>query len=269
MHDQIVYVDLKGRIGNNLFQLAAAHSLATRHGARVVAIPNPNYILPFPDSGKTLYEYLLPYKDTFFRDTELMNIMPEMAIPYIEPSFSYNELPYVTKIYLIGYFQSEKYFDKKLIREKFSISKYMRESLMEKYGHLICKKPVSINVRRGDYLLHPNHHPVCNIKYYLKCISLIGSDRFFLITSDDAQWCKKNFQRENFHVIDDISPLQSLYLQSMCCDHIISNSTFSWWGAWLNPNKDKKVLAPKTWFGPNMAFNDTKDLFPHDWFLVE
>ena len=106
-----IYVNLVGRIGNNLFQIAAAMSLAKRYRAKVVAIPNPYYNLPFPDEDKSLYDYLKPYREAFFRNVEITRNIPDSFVKYDELSFCYNELPFVDKIYLFGYFQSEKYFD--------------------------------------------------------------------------------------------------------------------------------------------------------------
>lgn len=269
MHTKTLYINLVGRIGNNLFQIAAAMSLAKRHKAKVVAIPDPYYRLPFPDEGKSLYVYLKPYQKAFFRNIEISRNFPDSFVKYDEPSFCYNELPFADKIYLFGYFQSEKYFDIPYIRKTFSISPQNRSSLMDKFGNLLNLNPVSINVRRGDYLLQTDYHPVCSIEYYQKCIDLIGRERCFIVTSDDVAWCKENFKGKNFHVIEEITPLENLYLQSLCHGHIISNSTFSWWGAWLNPNMGKKVFAPRKWFGKRLSHHETKDLFPQNWIVVE
>ena len=269
MQQKTVFVNLMGRIGNILFQTATALSLAREHNARVVAIPSPTYILPAPDNGKSLLDYLTPYRDIFFKNVEITDELPDKAIVYVEPSFEYRNLPFADNLYLIGFFQSEKYFDVQYIRKEFSIEESVYTMLTERYGYLLKQAPVSINVRRGDYLLQPNHHPVCSLEYYRKCIEMAGADRCFVVTSDDIDWCKNNFYGYNFHFVSDVSPLENLFLQSMCCDHIISNSTFSWWGAWLDPNSNKKVFAPKRWFGRELQHHNTKDLLPEGWIIVD
>lgn len=269
MHsNHTIYVNLMGRIGNNLFQVATAMSLAKRMRAKVVAVPNPYYVLPPPDEGKSLYDYLQPYMSTFLQNIEIANELPDNVFIYKEPSFSFHELPFTDRLYLYGYFQSEKYFDIPYIRKSFSISKKLKESLVYRYGHLLQKNPVSVNVRRGDYLLLQNQHPVCSVDYYFKCMEEIGKRRCYIVTSDDIQWCRQNFVGDNYHIIDNITPLENLYLQSLCRDHIISNSTFSWWGAWLDPNPEKIVLAPLRWFGTELSYIDTKDLLPNNWICI-
>ena len=133
---------------------------------------------------------------------------------------------------------------------------------------MLAQKPVSINVRRGDYLNFSDHHPVQPLSYFKDAIEIIGTNRHYLITSDDTNWCKENFVGENFHVIEDIAPVENLYLQSLCYDHIISNSTFSWWGAWLDNKRNKRVISPKLWFGPKLSHITTKDLIPKAWLAI-
>lgn len=140
--------------------------------------------------------------------------------------------------------------------------------MQEKYGSLLKEDVCSINVRRGDYLNCSDYHPVCSLEYFNQAIDRIGRDKQFLITSDDLPWCKENFIGDHFHFADRTVPEENLYLQALCTNNIISNSTFSWWGAWLNPNVNKKVIAPKVWYGPQAADLNTQDLLPDSWIQI-
>ena len=89
----------------------------------------------------------------------------------------------------------------------------------------------------------------------------------FLIFSDDITWCKKNFIGDSFIFIENEVDFIDMYLMSMCINNIIANSTFSWWGAWLNKNKNKKIISPINWFGPAKPLN-IRDVIPHNWVKI-
>ena len=125
----------------------------------------------------------------------------------------------------------------------------------------------SIHVRRGDYVKHPNHHPVQTIEYYNKSVEMVGKDTTIVVFSDDIEWCKKNFNIDNIIYIEDEKDYIELYLMSLCDNNIISNSSFSWWGAWLNTNENKKVIAPNKWFGSAINEN-TNDIIPKGWIKI-
>lgn len=258
-----VYISLMCRIGNLLFQIAAAASLAKKHNCKLVAIPS-NYWAPEPDNCY-LSEYIEPFQDTILRHISFSDKQPDRYKLYTEPYFHYSPIPFKDGIYLHGLFQSEKYFDKEYVRELFSIDPATKDYIEEKYGYLSERNITSINVRRGDYLKHQESHPVCSLDYYYKAIEQIGSRESFLICSDDITWCKENFKGDNFFFVEHVSPVIDLYVQTMCTNNIISNSTFSWWGAWLNPYPDKIVIAPKRWFGPEKEYLQTHDLLPDEW----
>jgi len=161
-------------------------------------------------------------------------------------------------MYLDGFWQNENYF--KMIRENIINDLTPRNTISkEAILHLENIKSttsVSLHVRRGDYVSdrHTNSvHGICNLDYYKKAISYVNKkakEPVFYIFSDDIPWCKKNFDfLENKIFVDDTkSPFDDLELMKNCQHHIIANSTFSWWGAWLNENEDKIVIAPKVWF---------------------
>ncbi|MDE5560860.1 MAG: alpha-1,2-fucosyltransferase [Bacteroidaceae bacterium] len=250
-----------------MFQLAAAASLAHEMSLECYACPRPGSWVAEPDSC-CLYEYVEKYKSNLFRNFHFVDEIPRPYTIYNEVAFGYHPLPHEANICLHGYFQSERYFNKPLVRHLFQMEDSVRTRLEEKYGTLLRLHPISINVRRGDYLRVEDYHPVQPFSYFEAAIACLGADRHFLVTSDDTVWCRENFAGSNFHVIDDVTPVENLYLQSMCYGHIISNSTYSWWGAWLDPKINSPVVAPKRWFGPRLAHLSIADLIPHGWDII-
>lgn len=181
-------------------------------------------------------------------------------------------------IYLDGYFQSEKYFREysDVIRNDFevSISPSQENALMiEKIQSV---NAVSLHIRRGDYVKNSNTqalHGLCNAEYYQKSISYIVAmveKPVFFIFSDDIAWAKENMKTgfEQYYIdFNDASQNhEDIRLMKNCKHHIIANSTFSWWGAWLNPSSEKIVTIPSIWFAGYTY--DTKDLYPDGWIRI-
>ena len=164
-----------------------------------------------------------------------------------------------------GYFQSEKYFKnhEKFIKDIFyfnDVDKEVNDFLNSiKQGKTIT----SIHVRRGDYLKFIDVHPICSLDYYQKSMELIGESNFIVI-SDDIDWCKENIKGDNVFYSEYMDDIYDLSVIKNCDYNINANSSFSWWGAWLNENPNKKVIIPKIWFGTNKKL-DIKDLIPNKW----
>jgi len=247
---------LMGGLGNYMFQISTATSLAKKN--------NDEAVFNF-DGAKRIHRNINLYKDNILRKVKIGNF--NVNHTYKEPEFIYNEIPYQNNMLLDGYFQSEKYFDEKVVRELFSIDDISNSYIDEKYGSLLENKTVSVHVRRGDYLPRIGRHPVCGMPYYDKSFKYFDDDNLFLIFSDDIEWCKNNFKGNNFVFIENEKDYIDLYLMSLCKDNIICNSTFSWWGAWLNTNENKKVISPKIWFGEKKPL-DTKDLYCKEWIVI-
>jgi hypothetical protein len=111
-----------------------------------------------------------------------------------------------------------------------------------------------------------NYHPIQTIEYYQNAIKIIGEENHFVIFSDDIKWCEENFNfLKNKTFISGNTDYEDLYLMSMCKHNIIANSTFSWWGGWLNCNIDKKVIIPSKWFGISNSHLNTNDLYCNKW----
>ena len=248
---------LHERLGNILFEIADGASLAKQLNVPFAAYVNP---------GDPKYTaYVSQYKKTILRKINHLEELPLKQTEYIEPFFHYQVLPQIPHLSINGYFQSEKYFDKELVRELFTMDDDMKLYIEQKYGEILRRKPVSIHIRRGDYLKLKLLYTICTERYYRQAIQHFPPETYYLIISDDIDWCKQHFKGEHFFFSENESPLTDLYLQSCCRHHIISNSTFAWWGAWLNPHPDKRVICPDPWFQILYRKQNTKDLLPEGW----
>lgn len=250
--------NLIGGLGNKMFQIATTHSLSLDN--------NDECVFEITQASNA-HQPVNSYLENIFRFVKFGPVYSNKI--YQEPFFHYSEIPYTTNLKLSGYFQSEKYFTKN--REKilnlFSIDEKSLSYINEKYGKILDKKTCSIHIRRGDYLSLPNHHPICSLEYYNKAISNFDKETIFLIFSNDIEWCKKNFTDNRFIFISGEKDYIDLWLMSLCKHNIIANSSFSWWGSWLNTNSDKLVITPKNWFG-NAINHNTQDLIPHTWKII-
>ena len=253
---------LKGGLGNQLFQISAAHALALKNNDISGFNLNGCYT-PLQGNPSTKYKNNILSKINDISEINSSNV-------YVEPTFSHNEIPYSNNLVLDGYFQSEKYFKehKNEIIDLFHFSyddrKTVRDFLIW-WG--VTDKPItSVHIRRGDYLSNPDFHPVCELEYYTKAMKEIG-DSYFIFISDDMDWVEKNFRGKNFVHSTFNDEILDLTLMTECDHNIISNSSFSWWGAYLNRNPNKKVIAPKKWFGPKGP-QDTQDIIPSDWSII-
>ena len=158
---------------------------------------------------------------------------------------------------LVGYFQTEKYFKhiEDEIREDFRFKK----DLLETCQSFIDDETISLHIRRGDYVTNSNH-PVQPISYYKEALSKLPTQLPVVVFSDDPEWCKKQeiFDEDRFRISEGNTSDYDLCLMSLCKYHIIANSTYSWWGAWLA--KSKKVIAPKKWFAGDCVNKSVVDV---------
>ncbi len=248
---------LQGGLGNYMFQISAAHALSLDLGTTTLFNESKAY---------QFHQTLSFYKDNIFRKINFTN--EDIQLPsYQEIGFGYSQLPLSDNILLSGYFQTEKYFKHRRneILELFAPTKEQLNYIKAKYGEL--ENTCSIHVRRGDYVRQPGNHPLCTTEYYQKAIMKMSKDIKFLIFSDDIPYCKHIFNGERFTFIENELDFIDIYIMSLCDNNIIANSTFSWWGAWLNNNKNKVVISPSVWFGVNKPL-DTKDIIPPEWIKI-
>ena len=231
-----------GGLGNQLFQLSAAYSLAKE-------VDDDFGIDITQDDGIQMPAAF--YKDSFFKNINKINLNSEnFETIYNEPSFSYNKIPHKKNVILRGYFQSEKYFEKYYDEICALFINY--EIISKLKNNFKLENSLSIHVRRGDYLTKPSYHTNQNLNYYLESIKYIerlkNIDNIYIF-SDDIKWCKENFNDSRIVYTENLTDYEELYLMSLCNNNIIANSSFSWWGSYLNLNENKIVIVPKTWFG--------------------
>ena len=265
----MIYVKLHGRIGNHLFEMAAAATLAARNNDQFCAVCHQDYKIAPPDNCY-VWDFVQPYLNNIYRNVTILKKAPSKLITFKQYKFKYTPIPYQEDILLDGGFQSYKFFDERVVKELFAIPKQIKEDILYSYGEIFCKPVISVNVRRGDYCYIPHKFPVCSKSYFKKAMRMFPANSRFVFISDDLLWCKKHFKGKNIYFLENSNPLFDLYAQTLCTDNIMSNSSFSWWGAYLNPNPNKKVIAPKNWFGisKETRIHDTKDLLPPQWIKI-
>lgn len=262
-----------GRLGNQLFQIAAtlSHAADVKDTAKFNSWEYNKYMLnPIDDTLDTTYDCIF---DGIFHE------------PVLSLQFNYLPLPQQKNIILNGFFQSEKYFSKnkdliiKHLKPKNDFLRVVRNAGSE---FLNLQNTVAIHIRRGDYLTKPDCHPVQTIDYYKMAVNKLQEDHFLykekiniVVFSDDIEWCKQNINAKDqlfsVHYVSGNSDIVDLYLMAQCNHHIIANSSFSWWGAWLAQNMfDQKgiTIAPSEWFGPSLSHYNTQDLLPENWIKI-
>jgi hypothetical protein len=226
---------LNGGLGNQMFQIAAACSLAWGNND-VAAFYFGNKVVK---QGNSAYLY---------RDNILskVNELPHVWVTgnmFTQDGNGYRTIPYVKDMMLRGYFQSEKYFkeNKTEILHLFINQKLIRE-LFKRYDF---RDTVSIHVRRGDYLGESDCRAL-PLGYYERALSIFDAKKI-LVFSDDMDWCRENLEDSRMIFITGNPDWMDLYLMSLCKDNIIANSSFSWWASYLNLNKKKRIIAPAQW----------------------
>jgi Glycosyl transferase family 11 len=285
-----IFVRIYGGLGNQMFQYAAGLGVAKRTGLPLVL-----------DTRHHRKPSDFPFGLTHFKTSAAIGtdatLPPDRQTPlqYLlwrqfgrKPRFIREKgLGFNTSIfdlsncaYLQGYWQSERYFadiEEELLREfEFAVPASAKN---REWRSLIEAGPsVSLHVRRGDYVRDPlinAAHGTCSLAYYDNAIKVLrdklGAGFSIFVFSDDTDWAKENL-RFDFptHVVDTndtATNYEDLRLMASCDHHIIANSSFSWWGAWLNPSKSKQVIAPKRWF--REAAMNNPDILPKSWLAID
>jgi len=254
----IVYREFnKGRIGNQLFFIASTIGIAIKNKTSYGFYSKMGY------GG-------VDYQSIFENDLPITDYVPPKT--YTQQGFGYYDIE-IDDVELIGYYQSEKFFIHcaDIIKKQFSFKKNVMDFVSSQYPE--HKECMGIHIRRGDYVDQPNHHPVLPIDYYNKVIeNNKNQNKKVFVFSDDREWVKSVFVGDNFifpHFSEN-DDLYSFVLLSMMKDIAISNSTFSWWAAWLSEDNNKIIYAPphKSWFGPMYSNLETKDIIPERWIKI-
>ena len=252
---------LMGGLGNQMFQISNAYAQSL--DGRVQC-----YFKPYSQTnlqGKKTENYINNiFKNITFKDN-LPNVKRynELDWTYTPKKFKWDE-----SIEFYGYYQSSKNFlnfsdDVKKLFLPDNLSKF---KLFEKYPQIKEDSTLSLHIRFGDYLKFPNIHPIITMDYIENAIKKIGDYSYLFVFSDDKNWVYNNLKFSNIIIVDELDFLE-MWLMSMCKNNIISNSTFSWWGAFLNENPNKRIVSPKKWFGIHGP-KKFEDIYENNWIKV-
>lgn len=257
-----IYNPLHSGLGNVLFLIASTYGIANANKLSVT-IPSLNTF--FNNWGTK-------YKTGIFRKINTNDTGNKMIKIYElkKRRFTYWPTSCKNMNELVGYYQSYKYFDKiqPTIKNLFQIDDNTKEYIIKKYGEIYAHNTtISIHIRRTDYCTMGF---VLDFIYYTKAVAhfiKLSIDNIkFMIFSDDIEWCKTKFVGNHFYFVENEDDYVDLYIMSFCNHNIIANSTFSWWGAYLNNYNDKIVIYPKKWFINDVRYTKIKaDFFPGTW----
>ncbi|MBU6159306.1 MAG: alpha-1,2-fucosyltransferase [Bacteroidetes bacterium] len=290
----MVITKLQGGLGNQMFQFAAGLALAKKKQTNlyldIISFNSKYSQQPVTPRKYELNIFDLPAEILTIAQTKKILRNKDFRLPiwkpnkkltytfYKEPGYEYR--PYLENtslpVYLDGYFQSHRYFSdyKMLIQQAFSFEKKISHDFISPtLTQIINENSVSVHIRRGDYIADQptnQYHGTCSIEYYKRSIERIAnelSNPHFFFFSDDISWVKQNFSALNkpkTFVAENFGSdnWKDMYFMSKCKHHIIANSTFSWWGAWLSNQPEQIVIAPQRWFQTNLS---DKDLIPNEW----
>jgi len=283
----MIVTRLLGGLGNQLFQFAIGKSLATRLGVEL-RLDNRYFDIPRPDElcihhfghntadvdrttmPATRQEGLLPYIAGKIRGMPYQ-LFQERGLAY---DLAFEGLGDET--YLKGYWQSERYFRSHadIVRRSLNVVTPPTKANAKLLAELETCVPVSLHVRRGDYVSNAKFHAThgtCDLDYYRRATDQmaqkLNKDLVFYAFSDEPDWVRENLKLPHeMRIVSHNGPdhnYEDIRLMRHCAHHIIANSSFSWWGAWLNPNPDKIVMTPSRWFAdPKMQKHD---LLPPEW----
>lgn len=280
----MIGLSLQGGLGNQMFQCAAGMHLANLRGTTLKLYDD--LLKEQAQSGNaTAREFALhifglnveigpnPYRKQgrISRLTDKLNKVDR----HYEKSMEFDaSLFEVSKNALIhGYFQSEKYFfDSRISIQKAFKFPELSGSSRDFDKQINKANSVSVHIRRGDYvnLESANEtHGTLSLDYYKNAMSYFDESHVFFIFSDDIEWCQTQFgEVENIIYVmnsNETRPYEDMCLMSRCKHNIIANSSYSWWGAWLNQHKTNIVIAPKNWFKKENLNQLTTDLIPISW----
>jgi hypothetical protein len=294
----LVITRLIGGLGNQMFQYAAARALALRRGA-ALKLDLSGFSVPGVGTKRRYELGSLRIQANAATEAELAHFGPSRKLRpvrlararrllrinwrrrawpvYQEPHFHFD--PTITElsppVYLDGFWQSEKYFSDiaETLRQEFTPAVAFDSENAAVAKHIDVVNAVSLHVRRGDYVTDTTtnrYHGICSPDFYRRAVDYVAirlERPHLFIFSDDQQWTRANLRFAlPMTFVDVNSPdrgYRDMQLMARCRHHIVANSSFSWWGAWLSPPRGKIVVAPRHWF--SASSNDTRDLIPPNW----
>lgn len=291
----MVTILLSGGLGNQMFQYAAGKALATRLNVplaidlfyyskktkatqRRFELDIFNTELNFKSDLRN--RIFVKYKPYFLRHPKLVHkfhIFSDLHAMVYEDEFeklcNHNTI-------LAGYFQNEQYFKsvEPIIRTDFKFKKPLNGNNADIAKEILSTQSIAVHIRRGDYVNDPSVNlAVCGVDYYERAIDFILKEipnPSFFIFSDDIKWAKNNLDFRGFmpsYIDWNIGEKSyvDMQLMSLCKHNIIANSSFSWWGAWLNQNSEKIVISPQKWFKNNLLYENYEyKCIPEDWIRI-
>jgi len=291
----MIIARLIGGLGNQLFQYAFARSVSSRLKTDFLLDASPFH------TYYKLHKYSLGHfniKELFAKDSDFFGFvwlrnrqkifdasytrlrLKSKLMPFYYPEQMFHFDPSVfskNKTYFDGFWQTEKYFQEIApeLRKEITLKKPFSEYSQNIFEQIKKTPAVSLHVRRADYVTDPQANLIfgaCSMEYYQRAIAHVTRHEpspHFFVFSDDHAWAVENFKSLPYPVTCVKNTAEKNYedlmLMSSCDHNIIANSTFSWWSAWLNQNKNKVVIAPKQWFNTKKTTTDTKDVIPDSW----
>lgn len=267
----MITCNLKGGLGNMMFQIAAIKSMAKDNNADSYFhnvrqhISDLNTISTSPCRG---------YAQQYYTVFGGLNLGENLQYGYKHSSvvhvpFEATSTTYVSNACYDGFFQCESFFahNRNYILELFDFSGPIREQARLIHsaigdGGTTC----SIHVRRGDYLKYSNVHPVQDLSYYMQGMEAVGDADRYLVFSDDIEWCKRNFIGSKFAFVSGNLDYIDMAVMSMCDKHVTCNSSFSWWGAWLSNRPGGSIVGPARWFATPEI--DSSNILPKSWIKI-
>lgn len=270
---KIIIILIQGGLGNQMFGYAFYLAMRRKYPNSIFLFKISNHVNQhnglelfdiFNISGRWRYYFCHPF--LFWKSFN--HIKQKDALLFDEEIMSTSHM----LNYYEGFWQSEKYFKnvEEQTRKSFQFKRHLFNQetiLLEK--EIKSNNSVSVHIRRGDYLNFA-HCAVCDNSYYDRAEQYIikkVDNPCFYVFSDDIEWCQNNIKTINAKFIGcntGKDSWQDMYLMSICKHNIIANSTFSWWGAWLNDNQNKIVVSPNQWF----IGSDSKDILPNTWIKI-
>lgn len=291
----MVIINLKGGLGNQLYQYAAARALANQNDTSIW-LDTSSFNRASEDVTPRKFELehyaLIRREDIRFCPTEpglsklympytlALKMLKKVVPQYTETSLNFDQEIFnrQSSVVLDGYFQSFKYFQNLIdeLRVDFQLLEPIKDNNKHVLRDICSSESVCLHVRRGDYITLKSaneFHGICDLAYYFQAIKLliaqISNPKFFIF-SDDILWCKQNFNDINANFVDVNSIDEAhldINLMKNCKHFIIANSTFSWWPAWLSSYEKKIVIAPKRWFAQDDNIN-IDDRIPLNWIKI-
>lgn len=291
-----------GRFGNQLFQFASLRGIAAQHGYDWCIPPDEhrtfaNYGIHHPFTLDSMTEKNVGFVNSnvsfkqLYSFEDLKHYNPNVK-NVTEKGFNFDEDLFYNiedNTNLDGYLQTEKYF--KHIEDDLRKDLRFKDEILKPCEEFISQfdKILFLHVRRCDAVGREDYYCAITLDYYKRALEHFDDDAYVFVCSDDVEWClnQEFFNSDRFLINTNVEtydtialegdgqyrksliPYTDMCLMSLCTGGIIPISTFGWWGAWLQKDPNKTIIAPKNWFGPKLSDNDTSDLIPDEWIKID